>query len=70
MASDHHDPVSLRVELYADTTGLTGSVQDESGACQRFSGWLGLLSLLEAARAGTLTNTPGRSSECCTTEAD
>ena len=72
MVRNAEDPAPLRlgIELRADVAGMVGSVQDESGASRAFCGWLGLLSLLEAARAGTLTITPERSSACSTTEPD
>jgi hypothetical protein len=67
-----NDPASLRlgIELHAGVGGMTGAVRDERGGCHPFSGWLGLLSVLEAARAGTLTLTTERSSACPTTEPD
>ena len=38
------------LELRADGAGLEGSLVDESGTEHTFSGWLGLLTLLEGAR--------------------
>ena len=72
MVRNAEDPAPLRlgIELRADVAGMAGSVQDESGARRPFCGWLALLSLLEAARAGNLTITPERSSACPTTESD
>ena len=43
----------LGLELRADGERVAGSLYDERGAEHAFSGWLGLLTLLEAARART-----------------
>jgi hypothetical protein len=40
----------LAVELRPCGDGLAGSVTDEQGAEHSFTGWLGLLTLLETAR--------------------
>jgi hypothetical protein len=40
----------LTLELDSDEAGRTGRLCDELGVEHRFSGWLGLLTLLEAAR--------------------
>ena len=47
-----HDPHPLRLslELRAQGVALSGSLYDEHGDEHAFSGWLGLLTLLEAAR--------------------
>lgn len=47
-----HDPQPLRLslELRPEGVALAGSLFDEHGAEHPFSGWLGLLTLLEAAR--------------------
>ena len=47
------DSTSLRlaVELHAGGPGMTGSLIDERGGRHVFTGWLGLLTLLEAASA-------------------
>ncbi|HEX8123776.1 MAG TPA: hypothetical protein VF549_21175 [Solirubrobacteraceae bacterium] len=47
-----HDPEPLRLslELHPCGAGLAGSLVDESGDAHVFAGWLGLLTLLEAAR--------------------
>lgn len=47
-----HDPQPLRLSLELRPSGaaLCGSVYDEAGAEHEFTGWLGLLTLLEAAR--------------------
>ncbi len=47
-----HDPQSLRlaIELRADGPALSGALYDERGDAHAFTGWLGLLTLLEAAR--------------------
>ena len=44
------DPVPLRLslELRPAGAGLEGSLSDECGREQAFTGWLGLLTLLEA----------------------
>ena len=46
-----HDPQPLRlsVELRPSGAALCGSVRDEGGTEHEFTGWLGLLTLLEAA---------------------
>jgi len=43
-------PVKLELKLRAEGAALTGLLVDERGAEHAFSGWLGLLTLLEAAR--------------------
>ena len=43
-------PLWLALELRAEGAGIAGSVRDELGAEHPFTGWLELLSLLEAAR--------------------
>jgi hypothetical protein len=40
----------LALELRSEGAGIAGSVRDELGAEHPFTGWLELLSLLEAAR--------------------
>ncbi len=47
-----HDPQPLRLSLELRPAGvaLSGSLFDEHGDEHAFSGWLGLLTLLEAAR--------------------
>jgi hypothetical protein len=47
-----HDPPSLRLSLELRPSGaaLCGSLYDEGGTEHEFTGWLGLLTLLEAAR--------------------
>ncbi|MDQ3741599.1 MAG: hypothetical protein M3320_06000 [Actinomycetota bacterium] len=47
-----HDPRPLRLslELRPEGLALSGSLFDEHGDEHAFSGWLGLLTLLEAAR--------------------
>ena len=47
-----HDPPSLRLALELRPAGahLAGSLVDECGEEHAFTGWLGLLTLLEAAR--------------------
>jgi|tagenome__1003787_1003787.scaffolds.fasta_scaffold20663057_3 hypothetical protein len=44
-------PVYLALELLPARGAMTGSLYDETGTEHRFAGWLGLLTLLEAARA-------------------
>jgi hypothetical protein len=43
-------PPRLTLELRSEGAGVAGSLYDEHGAQHRFTGWLGLLTLLEAAR--------------------
>jgi hypothetical protein len=47
-----HDPQPLRLslELHPCGGGFAGSLIDERGDAHVFAGWLGLLTLLEAAR--------------------
>ena len=40
----------LTISQQADTSRIVGRLHDEQGAEHSFSSWLGLLSLLEAAR--------------------
>ena len=42
--------LSLTMAPAADGSRISGRLRDEHGAEHRFSSWLGLLSLLEAAR--------------------
>jgi len=48
------DPLYLALELRPAGGAMSGSLYDESGTEHPFKGWLGLLTLLEAAwsRAG------------------
>ena len=50
MVRNANDPASLRlgIELHAGVGGMTGAVRDERGGCHPFSGWLGLISALDA----------------------
>jgi hypothetical protein len=49
--SDPHEiELTLRIDLLAEP--ITGSVTAAGGACQRFSGWIGLSAALEHIRAG------------------
>jgi hypothetical protein len=50
--------VRLNVELFPSGGGLYGRLTDETGTARPFTGWLGLLTLLEAARVATTTPTP------------
>lgn len=50
MPPDDTNSVYLALELRAEGTGLAGSLVDEHGVARPFSGWLGLLTLLEAER--------------------
>ena len=43
-------PLRLSLELRPQGIALSGSLYDEHGEEHAFSGWLGLLTLLEAAR--------------------
>jgi hypothetical protein len=43
-------PLRLSIELRPSGAGLRGSLYDEGGTEHEFAGWLGLLTLLEAAR--------------------
>jgi hypothetical protein len=43
-------PLRLSLELRPSGAGLCGSLCDEAGTEHEFAGWLGLLTLLEAAR--------------------
>jgi hypothetical protein len=43
-------PLRLTLELRPDGAGIAGSLCDELGSQHPFTGWLGLLTLLEAAR--------------------
>src|SRR5262245_65452248 len=48
---DHQPaPLRLTLELRPDGAGIAGSLCDELGSQHPFTGWLGLLTLLEAAR--------------------
>ena len=51
MHCDAIQTVRLGLELRADGAGLAGSLVDERGDAHAFCGWLGLLTLLESARA-------------------
>jgi hypothetical protein len=57
MDSDRIDsqpaPLRLTLELGPEGTGMTGLLYDELGVEHPFSGWLGLLTLLEAAQLRT-----------------
>jgi hypothetical protein len=44
-------PLRLALELRPQAGRLAGALVDERGAEHRFTGWLALLTLLEAARA-------------------
>jgi hypothetical protein len=44
-------PLYLALELLPADEAMCGSLYDETGAEHRFGNWLGLLTLLEAARA-------------------
>jgi hypothetical protein len=46
----HQESVKLALELRAEGAALSGSIVDERGTEQAFTGWLGLLTVLEAAR--------------------
>ena len=57
---DHQPaPLRLTLELRPDGAGMAGSLCDELGGQHPFSGWLGLLTLLEAARLRSQVR-PGR----------
>ena len=43
-------PLRLSLELRPSGAALRGSLYDEGGTEHEFTGWLGLLTLLEAAR--------------------
>ena len=43
-------PLRLSLELRPSGAALSGSLCDEGGTEHEFTGWLGLLTLLEAAR--------------------
>ena len=48
---DHQPaPLQLTLELRPEGAGTAGSLCDELGGQHPFTGWLGLLTLLEAAR--------------------
>ena len=47
---DRPAPRRLMLELQSDGAGVAGSIYDELGDQHSFTGWLGLLTLLEAAR--------------------
>ena len=55
MISDRTDrdpaPLRLTLELRTDTAGVAGWMSDELGDRHAFSGWLGLVTLLDAAGA-------------------
>ena len=60
---DMASPLSLRLVLAPEADGdrIAGQLQDEHGHEHSFSSWLGLLSLLDAARVRTApTPEPGR----------
>ena len=50
--------LGFRLELHVDGERVNGRLCDEQGNESPFSGWLGLLTLLEQARA-TATSPPG-----------
>jgi hypothetical protein len=44
----HTRTAAISLELSMDGDSLTGSASDEAGARKEFSGWLGLISAIEA----------------------
>jgi len=44
------NPLTLHIEPRPDGVGIAGRLSDGHGEEHQFSGWLGLLSLLEEAR--------------------
>jgi hypothetical protein len=56
---DQPAPLRLALELRGDGAGVAGSLRDELGARHPFTGWLGLLTLLEAARLRSRDARPG-----------
>jgi hypothetical protein len=51
MDDQHTTPLRLAVELDAAGGRIAGAVEDERGGRHPFAGWLGLLTLLEAAHS-------------------
>jgi hypothetical protein len=49
----------LQIEAHADGEGIAGRLCDGSGEEHRFTGWLGLLTLLEQARVATAAERSG-----------
>jgi hypothetical protein len=49
MESSAAEPLYLALALHASGGAMSGSLIDESGREHPFTGWLGLLTLLEAA---------------------
>jgi hypothetical protein len=53
------EPLYLALELVPAGEAMCGSLYDETGTEHRFANWLGLLTLLEAARARAELETEG-----------
>lgn len=49
--STHHEPRKLALEVRFDAQPIEGRVYEADGVERRFSGWLGLMAAIEAARA-------------------
>jgi hypothetical protein len=55
------NPLILHLESNADGDGIEGRLRDGCGEDHRFTGWLGLLSLLEQARLTVVPESPSGS---------
>ena len=58
MEKSGDDPLYLALELRAEGAALAGSLVDEHGTEHPFTGWLSLLTLLEAARERCVAPAP------------
>jgi hypothetical protein len=52
-ADQHPPPLRLTLELRTDVAGVAGWLCDDLGARHPFSGWLGLVTLLDAVGVRT-----------------
>jgi hypothetical protein len=57
------DQLTLRIVKGGDGEVIAGSVRDGAGKEHHFTGWLGLLTLLEEARRGVAGHEPSASSD-------
>jgi hypothetical protein len=52
------NPLTLHLEPRAEGDGIAGRLRDGCGEEHHFTGWLGLLSLLEEARLAVVPESP------------
>jgi hypothetical protein len=60
----HVNPLTLHIEPAADGHPIAGRLSDACGVEHRFTGWLGLLTLLEQARVATAAEPSGDADDC------